>query len=117
MKGVIRRLAPSNLPAAAAAGSFLGIIILVAASNPVDKISYAMIFFLLLFIFLVATGHLIIARVRGQVTARNRYKILIISIFLVVLLMFRSSQSLGWLESLVLLAVMGGLLFYSGRRS
>jgi len=53
----------------------------------------------------------------GQVTPKSKYRIFIISIFLLVLAMFRSAQSLSWVDALVLLLVTVGLLFYSSRRT
>lgn len=90
---------------------------MVLATNPVDKISYAMFFFLLLLVFLVSGGHLLLGRFKGEVRPRDRYRLFIICIFLVILLMFRSAQSLGWLDGIVLAVVTAGLLFYSGRQA
>ncbi|MBI4034714.1 hypothetical protein HY380_02320 [Candidatus Saccharibacteria bacterium] len=90
---------------------------LLVTTNPVDKLSYTMVFFLLLLVMLVSSGYTLVRHFRGQVSPQSRYRLFITSLFLVVLLMFRSSQSLGWLEGLVLLAVSLGLLFYGGRRA
>ncbi len=85
-------------------------------TNPVDKIGYAMLFFLVLLIFLGSAGYLLISRWKGIVSPRNRFRIAIVSIFLVILVMFSSAQSLGWLDGIVLVLVTAGLLFYSSRR-
>ena len=52
----------------------------------------------------------------GQMRRVYRYRIIIVSIFIVIVLMFRSAQSLSWIDGLVLLIITTGLLFYSGRR-
>jgi peptidoglycan/LPS O-acetylase OafA/YrhL len=113
---VIKRLALS-LPAVLTAGSFLALAIIVSTTNPTDKIAYAMFFFLFLTVFLIGAGYLLIRRIRGKVSPRNRYRLFIISICLVILLMFRSAQSLSWVDGLVLAALALGMLFYSGRRT
>ena len=41
---------------------------------------------------------------------------MITSILIVIILMFRSAGSLNWVDTLVILLLAGGLLFYSGRR-
>src|SRR5262245_15715124 len=95
-----KQLSPASVVAST---SLIGLIILLSTTNPVDRIGYAMLFFLLLLIFLNSSGLLLLRRFRGQISSKGRYRLLIVSIFLVILLMFRSAQSLGWLEIIVLL--------------
>ena len=114
---MINRFRASTLSAVLSVISLLGLLILVSVTNPVDKISHVMVFFLIFLIFLISVGNLLMHRIRGEVSPKNRYRVFIVSIFLVVLIMFRSAQSLGWLEAAVLLSVMSGLLFYGGRRT
>lgn len=104
------------LPAALSAGSFFGLVSIMLLSNPVQDISYVLIFFAILFIFLLSLGYLLVGLSSDKISHRLRPKILIISIFLVIILMFRSAGSLNWVDILVMLLLSGGLLFYSGRR-
>lgn len=116
MVSVIKRFAPSLMPAALAAGSFVVLLLLMALTNPADKIAYAMFFFLFLLIFLTSGGYWLTQHTRGGVSYKARYRIFVLSLLVTVLLMFRSAQSLGWLEIIVLIALTSGLLFYGGRR-
>lgn len=105
------------LPAAFAAGSFLVLFLIMSTTSPARDITYAAAVFLALTVFLVSLGYLAV-RLGGRPThPKTRYRIFIISIFLVTLLMFRSAQSLGPVDGLVLLVITIGLLFYIGRRS
>ncbi len=97
--------------------SFVTLLLVTFLTSPIDKIGIAIVFFLILFLLLVSLGHLILYLRRGKVGARGRTRILIISVFIVLLMMFRSVQSLSWIDALILLLVVGGLLFYSSRRS
>ena len=106
-----------KLPAVSAAGSFLAIWLVALFTNPLDKIGLAILIFASLLVFLISLGYLVIRLQLGEVSRKNRSRIIIISIFLVVLLMFRSAQSLGWVDALVLLCITSGLLFYSSKRT
>lgn len=106
-----------KLPAFFAAGSFLVIVSLTGLTNPIDKVGYSLIFFAGLFILLVSLGYLTVALQHGYVGAKNRLRIVIVSLFLLIALMFRSAQSLGWIDALILLLIVIGLLFYSTTRT
>lgn len=97
--------------------SFLAIFLFIGLTSPVNKIGYALVFFGLLFIFLVSLGHFYIYLTRGQLGPRSRGRIVIFSVFVVLILMFSSSQSLNWVDGLILVLVLAGLLFYSSRRA
>jgi peptidoglycan/LPS O-acetylase OafA/YrhL len=97
--------------------SFLALALLVGFTSPIDKVSYALVFFAVVFWFLVSLGHLLIYVRRGKLGAKSRGRIVIVSVFLVLLMMFSSSQSLNWVDGLILFLVLGGLLFYSSRRT
>ncbi len=114
MKAINRSL---KLPALFCAGSFLCILVLFTATSPVKQISYAVVFFITLFIFLVSAGYLIATLQSGRVTPKSRYRIVIVSLSILILLMFRSAQSLSWVDLMILALVTGGFLFYSNRRS
>ena len=85
-------------------------------TNPVRNVSYAIFFFVILLVLLLSLGHLLMGLSLGKISRKTRSKILIISILLVIILMFRSAGSLNWVDILVMLLLGGGLLFYSGRR-
>jgi peptidoglycan/LPS O-acetylase OafA/YrhL len=97
--------------------SLLVLAALVGFTSPISNISYALAFFAVAFWFLVSLGHLLIYLRRGKLGAKSRGRIVIVSVFLVLLMMFSSSQSLNWVDGLILLLVLGGLLFYSSRRA
>jgi hypothetical protein len=97
--------------------SLLAILLLIGLTSPVENISFALVFFAVLFVFLVSFGHLLIYIRKGQLGPKSRGRIVILSVFIVLLLMFSSSQSLNWVDGLILLLVLGGLLFYGSRRA
>lgn len=100
-----------------AAASFLAIWLIVLLTSPIKNIAFAVPFFAALFVFLVSVAHLFLYLRWGEVSPRARSRILIISIFIVLLTMFKSAQSLNWIDALILLLVLGGLLFYSSSRA
>ena len=105
------------LPAILFAGSFLTLAAVMLLSNPLDNLSYAILFFAVLLILLLSLGHLLLALSGRRAGRKARSRIVIISVLVVILLMFRSAGSLNWID-LVVVALLGlGLLFYSGRRS
>ena len=97
--------------------SLLGLILLIGMTSPVKNIGFALVFFTILFVFLVSFGHLLIYFRRGELGPKSRGRVVIFSVFTVLLLMLGSSQSLNWVDGLILLLVLGGLLFYSSRRA
>lgn len=105
-----------RLPAIFMAGSFLVLALLMMLTSPVKNIAFAAAFFLLLLVFLVSTGYLVVRLQFGAVRPRARYRIFIVSSFILVIIMFRSAQSLSWVDVLTLVLIAGGLLFYSDRR-
>ena len=104
------------IPTLLAGSSSIGLLLLGLLTNPVQNVSYALFFFGLLLVLLLSLGHLAVYLRRGKVTATVRSKIVIISVLLVFLLMFRSAGSLNWADLLVMVLLSFGLLFYSGRR-
>ena len=85
-------------------------------TNPIENISYAVVFFAVLFVLLLSLGYLWLSMRRERVSAASRSKIVIVSILAVVFVMFRSAGSLNWVDLLVLAMLALGLLFYSSRR-
>lgn len=96
---------------------FVAILLVVLLTNPIEKIGYAIVFFAALLALLLSLGHLLTYIRKGQLGPKSRSRIVIVSLFLMLLVMFRSAQSLNWIDALILILVVGGLLFYSSRRS
>jgi len=88
-----------------------------AFTSPVKNISWAVAFFIGLGVFLVSVGYTMVYLQAGVMRPQYRLRIAIITIFILVLLMFRSAQSLSWVDGLVLVIITLGLLFYTSRRS
>jgi hypothetical protein len=107
----------SKLPLILLGGSFLAMMFIIILTRPVEKIGIAIVFFASLLLFLISGGYLIIRLQLGAVSARHRSRIIIISAALVLLLMFRSAQSLGLVDALVLIIITTSLLFYSSHRT
>jgi uncharacterized membrane protein len=114
MKGLHRH---SLMPLTILSASFLCLLLLALFTSPLNNIAVAVFFFLALLIFLGSLGYGVVLLQNGQVTAKNRERIFGVSIFLVVLLMFRSVGSLGWVGGLILLLIIAGWLFYVSHRS
>lgn len=104
------------LPAATSAGSFLVLFFILFSTSPIRNISYAIVFFGALLVFIISMGYLAIYLQNGSVRPRARYRLLMISLMLVIILMLRSTQSLGWGDILVLVIISVLMLFYTGRR-
>jgi len=97
--------------------SLLGLIGLMAGTSPADKIIYAAAFFGLALTFMVSFGFLMVGLQLGEVTSKNRYRIIAVSLIILTLLMFRSAQSLNWVDAVILALISFGLVFYISRRS
>ena len=96
--------------------SFIGLAVLMVSTNPIDKIIYAAVFFVLGLIFLISFGYWMVGVQTGEVSSKNRYRIVAISLIILTLLMFRSAQSLNWVGALILVLISFGLVFYISRR-
>lgn len=97
--------------------SLTAIIGLTTLTNPVDNIIYAALFFGLALIFLISLGHFMVRLQTGEVSSKNRYRIVALTLILLILLMFRSAQSLSWVDGIILVLIGFGLVFYISRRS
>jgi hypothetical protein len=106
-----------RLPAALAAGSFLCLALIMSLTSPVKNIAWAVAFFASLMVFLLSAGYAAVYLQAGQMQPVYRYRIIILSVFTLIILMFRSAQSLSWLDGLVLVIITVGLLFYTSRRA
>lgn len=98
-------------------GSLAATIILASLTNPVDNIIYTALFFGLALVFLVSLGHFMVRLQTGEVSPKNRYRITALSLIFLILLMFRSAQSLSWVDGIILVLIGFGLVFYISRRS
>lgn len=94
-----------------------GLLTFSALTNPVDSVSHSLIFFSLLLAVIAATVAFITYLFMGRVSPKSRWRIVTISIAAVVALMLKSSGSLKPAETVVLLLIVVGLWFYSGRRA
>lgn len=105
----------AKLPTLYASGSFLCLWILMAATTPGQNIIFSTIFFILLLVFLISLGYLLTS-FKGSGLERRRYRVVIVSLFFVIALMFTSSQSFSWVDGLILILTVVGLIFYADRR-
>lgn len=100
-----------------ALASFGALAALMLTTNPTQNIIYAAGFFGLLLVFLISFGYWFVGWQVGEVRSKNRYRIIAVSLILIILLMFRSAQSLNWVDGVILLLIGFGLAFYISRRS
>jgi hypothetical protein len=108
-----RKLRLSGLTAL---GSSIALAVLMMTTSPLNNILYAAFFFGLALIFLISLGYFIVRLQTGEVSAKNRYRIVALSLILLTLLMFRSAQSLSWVDGVILILIGYGLVFYISRR-
>lgn len=104
------------LPFSLSAVALVALLILVLSTSPVRDVGYALSFFALLLLLLVSLGYLWVSWRVGNVKPKTRYRIFIISIFIVVAAMFKSAGSLSLADGLVVILIVFGLLFYFARR-
>lgn len=97
--------------------SFLGLVVVMTTTNPIDKIIYAVIFFVLALVFMISFGFWLVRLQLGEVSPKNRYRVVALSLIIVTLLMFRSAQSLSWVDAIILVLISFGLGFYISRRA
>lgn len=97
--------------------SLLVLLGLTLLTSPIDNIIYAVFFFGLALIFMVSLGHFIVRLQTGEVSSKNRYRIVAVSLVFLSLLMFRSAQSLSWVDGIILVLIGFGLAFYISRRA
>jgi hypothetical protein len=97
--------------------SFAGLVIVMLTTNPIDKIIWAIVFFGLALVFLLSFGFWLVRLQLGEVSNKNKYRIVALSLIVLSLLMFRSAQSLNWVDAVILLLIAFGLGFYISRRA
>lgn len=104
------------LPAVLSAGSFFGLLLTTALTNPLQNISYAVFFFVVLLVLLLSLGCLLLGLNSSKISLKARNKLFIVSVLIVMGVMFRSAGSFNRVDFAVMLLLGGGLLFYIGRR-
>ncbi|HET6863922.1 MAG TPA: hypothetical protein VFH37_01855 [Candidatus Saccharimonadales bacterium] len=97
--------------------SFVGVVAIMMTTNPFDKIIYAVVFFVLAMVFMVSLGFWLVRLQLGEVSSKNRYRVVALSLVILTLLMFRSAQSLSWVDAVILLLITFGMGFYISRRA
>lgn len=97
--------------------SFVGVVAIMMTTNPFDKIIYAVVFFVLAMVFMVSLGFWLVRLQLGEVSSKNRYRVVALSLVILALLMFRSAQSLSWVDAVILLLITFGMGFYISRRA
>jgi hypothetical protein len=97
--------------------SLVALILLTSLTKPLDNIIYTALFFGLALVFLLSFGHFLVRFQTGEVSSKNRYRIIVLTLIFLILLMFRSAQSLSWVDGIILVLIGFGLVFYISRRS
>ena len=97
--------------------SFMALAILMLATDPFNKIIYAVLFFGLALIFMISFGFWLVRLQLGEVSPKNRFRVVTLSLVILTLLMFRSAQSLNWVDAFILLLIAFGLGFYISKRA
>jgi sugar phosphate permease len=92
-----------------ALASLLSLVLLMSLTNPIDNIIYSVFFF--------GLGLFMVRLQTGEASLRNRYRVIALSLILLILVMFRSAQSLSWVDGIILILIGFGLVFYISRRS
>lgn len=101
----------------AALASLTAMIILMVSTNPVDNVIYSAALFGLMLVLMVSLGFFLVRLQTGELSSKNRYRTVTISLVLLVLLMFRSARSLSWVDGIILALIGFGLVFYISKRS
>jgi len=97
--------------------SLAGLGVLMTNTNPIDNIIYAALFFFLALVFLLSAGFFSVRLQTGEISHKNRYRVISVSLVLLILLMFRTAQSLSWVDGIILILIGFGLFFYISKRS
>jgi hypothetical protein len=104
------------LPAASAAGCFIGLLFLLFFTNPLVQASYSLVFVLLLGVFLSSLAYLLIFIQSGTVSHKSKFRIAISVSLLISVIMLRSTQSLGAGDAAVIILIFILVYFYTSRR-
>jgi hypothetical protein len=104
------------LPAIFLVGSFLCLLATILFTNPLNNLSYTIIFFMSLLIFLISISHIILYLSYEEIPLSSKYKIYTFSFIIVITLMLGSAQSLNLIDFIILLLISWGMVFYISRR-
>src|SRR5436190_4709896 len=85
-------------------------------TSPLKNVSFIALFFVIFLAFLINLGHLIVHIRFGEVKMQHRYRIFVFSIFILLVVMFRSAQSLNPVDISILILIIVGLFFYGAKR-
>jgi hypothetical protein len=105
-----------KLPTIVLAGSLIFITLLTLMTDPIRSITWAILFFLLLFVILMSFSSTIIILQKGELTPKVRHRLVLGTSFLIICLMLRSAGSLSLVDAFVLILIFTGSIFYFSRR-
>ena len=109
-------LARIKLPLSIVCGSLVILTLIFLATTPVNNIVYIALFFVVFFIFINSLLYLMVTLQQGVVGRRSKQRIIFTSTSILALMMFMSTRSLSVVDVLILVLIIYGLYFYSGRR-
>lgn len=104
-----------TLSLATAAASLLLLLSVSMLTNPLQNVSYVVLFLILLFIFLASLAYASLLFRHGFVGPKSRKRITLTSLALVSAIMLRSLQALGVAEAILITCVSVIMFFYLGR--
>jgi vacuolar-type H+-ATPase subunit I/STV1 len=96
--------------------SILGLALCAMLTNPFSNVENIIFFFADLVVLLISLGYLIAYIGRGSVSPKARYRIILVSLTVVLILMLGSAQSLNLQDLFILVLIACGALFYSSKR-
>jgi hypothetical protein len=97
--------------------SFASLAVCSLFTSPFGHVVNILIFFIALFIFIVSLCWTIALMGRETISSKSKFKIAVFSLTVIVILMFRSAQSLSMEDALILLLIALGALFYGTKRT
>ena len=106
----------NKLPAIFTAGSLFCLLGLLFLTSPIVNIFSAVVFFVLLLVFFISVAIWVVKVKKQRLTPSNKYKIVILSLLVVIGLMFKSVQSLNWINAFMLVFIVVGSGAYISRR-
>jgi hypothetical protein len=97
--------------------SFAALAVCSLLTSPFGHVVNILIFFIALFIFITSLCWTITLLGRGAVSSKAKFKIAVFSSTVIVILMFRSAQSLSMEDAIILALIALGALFYGTKRT
>lgn len=113
----MNKLFTRPLPTITTVTSLLALLVMGLLTNPTVNVTIVAVFLVVLGIFLASFGYQVALALSstGTVEPKNRYRIMLLSIALVIGIMLRSLNSLGTPEVSLLAGLSIILYFYIGR--